>query len=672
MGVVEMRSKASRDLRLSGSVMTHPKRREAAERLAANAPEGALSVVMDPDPTGTPSVLRTALAAWRSIAPDATHHLLLQDDMILSDSFFERVHRAVEEMPDAALSLFCLWDSRNGAAVRLGALAGARWVEAVNEYTPTVAIVLPRRAAVGFAEYGARRLGSWPDDILMRGYLRAEGIRSFVAVPNLTEHDDKPSLSGNAFRGPRRSVCFLPGDPARDEHRRLAGLSVAPFFKNGVARCSVRIPGSAPTRWQDIDAEQYLAGQGVDLDRLRSRLRGIAIDPRTPGLWGTWLTSFVTGLVDGTHQTVQQPDQRRDSAALSEALASIGPGGLSHNRSEQDLDAARGELRRVSELGVAAGVEAAALAVPGRPRRRRPGRAPEVVAVLGGNTPLGEFVVRGLRDRGHQVRVLDLRTPDGTLPDVDYGVIGRSGDARPARELASADAVVDLSELRHDRPPTAPGTDATETTETAERMDARDRTERMDARDRTETADAGDATDVSSARRLRDAAAARSPHALLIRVSPFPAAEHPGPLEYFLHPGDLYGPGCARDSVIGRMVWQALLSRPIVPALRPEESLHPLHVDDLVNAVSVAIRTRPTARALALGTPCSVADVAAAIQRVVRPVPVEHWHAALAGPGQSAAPGDRLPGWRAGVDLAYGLHTFAQWLAYEGEHGETD
>lgn len=249
--------------RLSAVVMTHPKRRAAAEKLALSAPSGLLRVVMDPDPTGTPSVLRTALAAWSAIEDGATHQLVIQDDMLLSDSFFDRVRCAIEELPDSALALFALWDSRNGAAVRFGAMAGARWVGSVNEYFPCVAIVLPRRVAEGFVAYGRERLGGWPDDILMYRYLCANGVSRHVAVPNLAEHEDRGSISGNAFRGPRRSVCYLPGDGVGDEGRTLSGLTVIPFFKYGVAKCAVRADGPGPERWLHLDAEQYLRGTGL-------------------------------------------------------------------------------------------------------------------------------------------------------------------------------------------------------------------------------------------------------------------------------------------------------------------------------------------------------------------------------------------------------------------------
>ncbi|MFF8375388.1 hypothetical protein ACF07V_04510 [Streptomyces sp. NPDC015661] len=392
--------------RLSAVVMTHPRRREAAEKLALSAPSGLLRVVMDPDPTGTPSVLRTALAAWSAIEDGATHQLVIQDDMLLSESFYDRVRSAIEAQPDAALALFALWDSRNGAAVRMGALAGARWVGAVNEYFPCVAIVLPRRHAEGFAAYGRQRLGGWPDDILMHRYLRDQGVPRYVAVPNLTEHEDRGSISGNAFRGPRRSVCFLPKDPtAQEENRTLTGLTVLPFFKHGVAQCAVRVPGPGPERWLHLDTEQYLEGAGLPESLRRPPGAGGLAEA---DVRGTWLTAVAmgfeaarTGLAGAT----------RDTEAYAEALATIGPGGISNAHTEEHLARRREALADVARRALDAGHEAAG-------RRPRPRRRSGLVW-RGADNPLGEHLARRLADRHEQAdAVIDLTRLASAAPEV--------------------------------------------------------------------------------------------------------------------------------------------------------------------------------------------------------------------------------------------------------------
>ncbi|QDY76161.1 NAD(P)-dependent oxidoreductase [Streptomyces qinzhouensis] len=603
--------------RLSGAVMTHPKRLAAAEQLAGAAPPGALRVVMDPDPGGRPSALRTALAAWSAIEEDATHHLVVQDDMLLSDSFFERAGAAVAAMPHAALALFALWDSRNGAAVRFGALAGARWVSAVNEYFPCVAIVLPRDAAAGFVDYGRARLDAWPDDILMYRFMRDNGIPGYVSVPSLAEHEDQGSISGNAFRGPRRSVCFLPGDRPADEDVRLSGLRVAPFFKNGVAQCAVRVEEPGPERWLHLECESFLEGSGIRGERLDSAMLGLTEVTDREAVRGTWLTAFALGFVHRRDGRGEAPDPARDPV-LAEALATIGPGGISHRSSEERIAEVRDELAAVAEAGLTAGLAAGERRPARRPAAASPAgpvTAPAVAAgtvtartvtartaavstvavgLAGGSSPLGEHIARGLADKGFTV------TPAGP------------GTEGPPRGL---DALVDLRPLHR----------------------------------------AGGRAPAEIALRILDRAtgAVRTTHTL--------------------YPGDLYGPGCPRDSVIGALVWDALRYQPLKVTEPPEAGprpLYPLHTADLTDALAHALVSPPAERAVLLPVdePLPVRAVAELVREAVRPVPLEGVPAARrrsAGPGPvPRAP--RLPGWKPVRELRQGLHGFAQWLAYEG------
>ncbi|MGH3614296.1 MAG: hypothetical protein ACRDRK_17245 [Pseudonocardia sp.] len=410
---------------LSGSVLTHPARGDAASRVVAQAPPDALSVVTDPDPAGPPTVIRTALAAWESIPASATHHLIVQDDMLLTGTLFERARMAIEAMPAAALALFSLWDSRNGAAVRLGALSGARWVGAVNEYTPCAALILPRDVAAGYVDYVRRHPRTWPEDILMYRYLRSVKVPCLVSVPNLAEHEDVPSIAGNAFRGPRRSACFLRSDRPGGEHSRLTGLTAVPFFKNGVAQCVVRIEGTAPARWLHLETVDYLSGLGVPSRDLQPRLgRPMSgVDPAVVN--GTWLTSYAMGMATGN--TIQDTDP----AVVAEALRTVAAGGMSHDSPAWRISEAQGLLAQVAELGMWAGREAV-------PRPRRTGFG---ITVLGGEGPFGEHLVRALTDRGHPVTVVSTSPPGGARPGVRYAITR----THPMSE--DRNAVLDLRQL---------------------------------------------------------------------------------------------------------------------------------------------------------------------------------------------------------------------------------
>ncbi|HEY3001773.1 MAG TPA: hypothetical protein VGJ44_05440, partial [Kribbellaceae bacterium] len=192
---------------LSGAVMTHPRRIEFAQTLLSTTPTGLLRLVADPDPTGPPTALRTAMRAWSEYPSTATHHLVLQDDVVLCRDFFHHARTAIAAAPDAAIAFYAHWNSRNAAAVRLGALTGARWVRATGEYTPTIALALPVEIASGFAGYARRHGDTWPDDVVMSRYLGFLGVPTYLSVPNLVDHANLPSVMRNDYHGPRQAAC---------------------------------------------------------------------------------------------------------------------------------------------------------------------------------------------------------------------------------------------------------------------------------------------------------------------------------------------------------------------------------------------------------------------------------------------------------------------------------
>ena len=135
------------EVRLSAVVMTHPRRRAAAEALRDLHPDLDLGIVVDPDPDGPPDALRTARLAWSAVRDDATHHLVVQDDMRLIDGFAAHAARAAAAMPGQVLCFFTEWGSRTSHALRLATLEGASWVPVIDPYVPTTALLLPAEVA---------------------------------------------------------------------------------------------------------------------------------------------------------------------------------------------------------------------------------------------------------------------------------------------------------------------------------------------------------------------------------------------------------------------------------------------------------------------------------------------------------------------------------------------
>ncbi|MEU6859284.1 hypothetical protein AB0B28_10495 [Glycomyces sp. NPDC046736] len=200
---------------VSVAIMTHPRRRAEAEALAASRPELDATVVVDPDPEG-PGNLHCAAAAWAARRPEATHHLVLQDDCRLSERFTSTVLDFTERYPHQALSLFTYWATGTAAALRTAAAAGCRVAEVRESYFPTVAAILPSHLADGFAEFVSDHEDlPEADDITMGAYLYWRGVKRLAVVPSPVEHTGTVSLAGNDYQGDRESVCFEDdADPA--------------------------------------------------------------------------------------------------------------------------------------------------------------------------------------------------------------------------------------------------------------------------------------------------------------------------------------------------------------------------------------------------------------------------------------------------------------------------
>nr|WP_052478708.1 hypothetical protein [Kibdelosporangium sp. MJ126-NF4]CEL20154.1 hypothetical protein [Kibdelosporangium sp. MJ126-NF4]CTQ97379.1 hypothetical protein [Kibdelosporangium sp. MJ126-NF4] len=198
-------------MKFSIAIMHHPDRAAQAAAVQAACAPLAARIVADPDPHGIPSPLRTAKKAWAAVDPDATHHLVLQDDVTLTDGFAGHIHRAVAAQPAAAITLYVNWHSTpNSYFVRRAVEAGAAWAPLFDAFVPTLGLVLPTHQARALAEY----LAGIPDDIrhddrVIAEFCRQRGIPVLAAVPHLLEHGALRSIAGNELDGERHATVFL-------------------------------------------------------------------------------------------------------------------------------------------------------------------------------------------------------------------------------------------------------------------------------------------------------------------------------------------------------------------------------------------------------------------------------------------------------------------------------
>ena len=365
---------------LSVAVMTHPRRLVHAQTLAAALHPHPVDIVLDPVPDGPPESLRTAVRAW-SAAADATHHLVLQDDIVAAEGLVEQVMHDVVEFPEAALAYFAHWSSLNGMAVRLGALLDVRWVEAIPEWTPCLALVLPRRVALGFAEFGlSHHQEPRGDDQLMLLFLTDKGVPTYLSVPSLVDHAPLPSMLGHDPKGARKAACF-PAGPLPRPHNGAdtpLTLSAIPYFFDGRALCSLPDP-SSNNRLQRTRMEgmSYLTSLGVSMHRVRAELHSAlsSLDHETrwaatrlgeQTLWQLWVTTYAMGCVARPpHGPVagQRDSTKASQRHLSEnAMATVAVGGLTHTPDQTNAEKLSWQLRHLCHAGFTAGTTDPAIA----------------------------------------------------------------------------------------------------------------------------------------------------------------------------------------------------------------------------------------------------------------------------------------------------------------------
>lgn len=333
------------EVTLSVAVMTHPARAAQAEKLAGDLQGCPVQVIQDPAPERGPATMRTARAAWAAVAPDATHHLVLQDDVVPVPGFLDEVRRAVRAHPGHALAFFAEWGSRSATPIRIAALCGHAWAEVVDFYIPAQALALPAAVARAADGYLATQSEDTPDDIALHGYLHGAGVPVWVSVPNLVEHADTPSLIGNQIMGLRRSACHIPdagggrglADPQRTA---VTGLPAFPYFSwwDKAAQSFSRQSPTA-TQWQEGSGRDVTTAYGIDDAAVHAAFedwcRSVPAQrwSELVGLVGRatlrdlWVVAFSTGLLAGVYRPGLD-EAATMSVPAQTALASLAPGAL--------------------------------------------------------------------------------------------------------------------------------------------------------------------------------------------------------------------------------------------------------------------------------------------------------------------------------------------------------
>ncbi|MFD4024073.1 hypothetical protein ACFWRV_11215 [Streptomyces sp. NPDC058576] len=366
-------------------VMAHPRRRNQAEVLLAQLHTDDQLLVLDPDPDGPPSSLRTAASAWAGPYGKASHRLVLQDDVFPANGFLGLVAEAIESRPDDPIAFYSNWNHWNGSAVRLAALYGAGWARAIpDEYAPSLAVALPCSLAAEFADYSQRLLSqnTPPDDEALAAFLRERDTPLFIAVPNLVEHKGGDSLVGNDVQGPRLSPCFA-DDAAggRGSQVTLGALDFYPhFFKGHVYGITPTGPDGSYVKTYWDESAQAL---GIDPSQVKELARReptpavLLRDLANAGLqihhaMAAWTAAVLYGValerLSAASGSAPADSQGPNPAVRARAVETIPLGGLAQVVGLPLLQRVMEPLRRLTEEGLNAGADlAAAAALLGTP-----------------------------------------------------------------------------------------------------------------------------------------------------------------------------------------------------------------------------------------------------------------------------------------------------------------
>jgi len=203
-------------VRVSGAIMAHPKRWAWAQTLSE---QSGLPIVWDEINT----VWDTAKRAWRAHDPNATHHVVIQDDAILCKDLLPTLETISGMYPTEPFCLTVIDYRLHGArrdyeqAVQQGA---PFWYS--NAAVSAVGLMLPVRDIEPMIEFG-ESFKTIHDDLKVRNYYRSQGRKMLFPIPSLLQHrnvDVNPSLvPGNDGRwSDRASSTFIGED--------VSGLSV--------------------------------------------------------------------------------------------------------------------------------------------------------------------------------------------------------------------------------------------------------------------------------------------------------------------------------------------------------------------------------------------------------------------------------------------------------------
>src|SRR6185436_13461592 len=153
--------------------------RAIIEQLQNENPDVPIAVIEDTQCEGCWPTYRRALEA----AVDASHHVVLQDDLGLCRDFIRSVKEVIRVRPENLIALYT-----NATSVLTARERGESWIEKAGVSGP--AVVWPSGLIGEFLQWQDRHIDSSFefDTVRVSMWLIKTSKRAFATVPSLTEH----------------------------------------------------------------------------------------------------------------------------------------------------------------------------------------------------------------------------------------------------------------------------------------------------------------------------------------------------------------------------------------------------------------------------------------------------------------------------------------------------
>lgn len=195
-------------MKLSAAIMGHPKRMEFIEELKEELP--GVPVILDEKNDRWDTGSRSLLA----YEPDATHHVVVQDDAILCKDFLEGCEAVARYAPRKPVCLY-IGKVRPHAqtvspAVQHVRDTGGAFLEMDGPWWG-VAVIVPTIFIPKLCQWGATRKHIANYDKRMARWFYLQKIKCLYTVPSLVDHrpvDENPSLVAGR-NGNRRAQYFI-------------------------------------------------------------------------------------------------------------------------------------------------------------------------------------------------------------------------------------------------------------------------------------------------------------------------------------------------------------------------------------------------------------------------------------------------------------------------------